>query len=290
MPARKALTIAHSPDPDDAFMFYGLSQRKVPLNNFKIKHVLKDIQSLNRDALKGRHHVTAISAAAYPSVAHKYWVLSVGASVGRNYGPIVVCRPENSAKLRRARWTGLRIATPGPQTTALLLLRLHKPGFEAVDTPFDQVLQAVKSGRVDAGLVIHEGQLTYGQWGLKKAADLGVWWKRKTGLPIPLGLDVVRKNLGRETAVFLAGALEKSIRYAYRHKTEAVRYALKFGRGINAKVGSRFVQMYVNRDTLDMGDEGEKSLRALYARARQKGLIKRKVKLEIIRPEPAAAA
>lgn len=265
-------------------MFYGLSQGKIPLQGFRVKHVLKDIQSLNRDALKGRHHITAISTAAYPSVADKYWILSVGASVGRKYGPIIVCKPENSAKLRAKDWTSLKIATPGPQTTALLLLRLYRKGFKAVDTPFDRILQAVKSGRADAGLVIHEGQLTYPKWGFEKIVDLGEWWHRETGLPIPLGLDVVRRDLGRPVALELARALKESIRLAYRRKKDAVRYALKFGRGINARVGEKFVKMYVNRDTLDMGREGEKALRTLFRKARRRGLLKRSVRTDLLRP------
>jgi 1,4-dihydroxy-6-naphthoate synthase len=281
----RVLTIAHSPDPDDAFMFYGLSQGKVPLRGFRVKHVLKDIQSLNRDALRGRHHITAISTAAYPSVARKYWILSVGASVGRKYGPIIVCKPANAARLRAKDWTGLRIATPGPQTTALLLLRLYRKGFKAMATPFDKILHAVKSGRVDAGLVIHEGQLTYPKWGFEKIVDLGVWWHKETGLPIPLGLDVVRRDLGRPVALELARALKESIRLAYRRKKDAVRYALKFGRGINAKVGEKFVKMYVNRDTLDMGREGEKALKALFGRAKRNGLLGRSVRTDILRPD-----
>jgi len=280
----KTLAIAHSPDPDDAFMFYGLSQNKLPINGYRVKHVLKDIQALNRDALRGRHHITAISTAAYPAVADKYWILSVGSSVGRKYGPIVVCKPENLKRLQARDWSGLRVATPGPQTTAFLLLRLYRRGFTAVDTPFDKILQAVKAGRTDAGLIIHEGQLTYPKWGFKKAVDLGVWWHGETGLPIPLGLDVVRKDLGRATAVALARALHASIRYAYKHKAAAVRYALKFGRGIDAKVGERFVKMYVNKDTLDMGAEGEAALRALFARARRRRLLPGAVKPSFIRP------
>jgi 1,4-dihydroxy-6-naphthoate synthase len=265
-------------------MFYGISQGKIPLNGFRVKHILKDIQSLNRDALQGKHHVTAISTAAYPLVADKYWILSVGASVGRKYGPMVVCRPENQEKLKGQDWSRLRIATPGPNTTAMLLLRLYRKRFTALDTPFDQILQAVKSGKVDAGLIIHEGQITYKEWGFVKVADLGQWWHQETGLPIPLGLDVVRKDLGRDTAVFLARLLTQSIRYAYKNKKDAVRYSLRFGRGIDHKIGERFVKMYVNKDTLDMGAEGEKSLRILFALARKNGLLKKKILPEIVRP------
>ena len=280
----KTLTIAHSPDPDDAFMFYGLSQGKVRLNGYRVRHVLKDIQSLNQDALKGRYHITAISTAAYPSVADKYWILSVGASVGRRYGPIVVCKPGDIRRFSTKDWSGLRIATPGRQTTALLLLRLYRGKFVSVDTPFDKILQAVKAGKVDAGLIIHEGQLTYKKWGFAKVVDMGKWWHQETKLPIPLGLDVVRKDMGRKTAEELARALTDSILWAYRHKKDAVRYALKFGRGINAKVGSRFVQMYVNKDTLDMGKEGTSAIKLLFQRARRQGLLKKSVSSQIISP------
>lgn len=265
-------------------MFYGLSQGKIPLDGLRVKHVLKDIQSLNRDALRGKHHITAISTAAYPSVADKYWILSVGASVGRKYGPMVVCRPENLAKFRGTDWSGLRIATPGPQTTALLVLRLFRRGFKAVDTRFDKILQAVKNGRVDGGLIIHEGQLTYKRWGLAQVSDLGRWWDEETGLPLPLGLDVVRKDVGRAAARLLARRLADSIRLAYRRKKDAVRYALKFGRGIDAKVGEKFVKMYVNRDTLDMGPEGRRALRTLFAKAFRRGLLRRRVSPEVISP------
>ena len=283
-PRPRVLSVAHSPDPDDAFMFYGISQGKLAGENFRVRHVLKDIQSLNEDAFKGRWHITAISAAAYPRAADKYWVLSVGASVGRKYGPLVLARPDRLDRLKSSDWSRLRIATPGPQTTALMLLRLYRGAFTAVDTRFDHILEAVKKGKVDAGLVIHEGQLTYKDHGLVSAVDLGKWWFRETGLPIPLGLDVVRKDLGRVAARDMARLLVRSIREAYRNKKEAVAYALKFGRGIDASVGERFVRMYVNKDTLDMGKAGEKALRTLFDRAHRAGLIKKSVPLEIIHP------
>ncbi len=280
----RVLSVAHSPDPDDAFMFYGIAKGGLPLPGWRVKHVLKDIQSLNRDARKGRHHVTAISAAAYPSVAHRYWVLSVGASIGRRYGPIVVAKPKTAPRLAGRDWRGLKIATPGPETTALLLLRLARGGFTAVDTPFDKILEAVKSGSVDAGLIIHEGQLTYPKWGMKKILDLGAWWDRETGLPLPLGLDVVRKDLGRPEAVRLAGLLRDSIRFAYKNKKQAVDYALQFGRGIDARVGEKFVKMYVNRDTLDMGRPGERALQTLFQKARSQGLLASVPDVRLVRP------
>lgn len=280
----RILSVAHSPDPDDAFMFYGIAKGKVPLPGWRIRHVLKDIQSLNRDARKSRHHITAISAAAYPSVADRYWVLSVGASVGRRYGPLVVCRPDRRDRLRATSWSGLRIATPGPETTALLTLRLARPGFTAVDTTFDKIISAVRSGRVDAGLIIHEGQLTYRAHGLEKVLDLGQWWHRETGLPLPLGLDVVRKDLGIRRARDLATALTQSIRLAYRDKKASVAYALRYGRGIGAAVGEKFVKMYVNRDTLDLGPQGEKALRLLYQRAQSAGWLAHVPRFRVVRP------
>lgn len=280
----QTLSVAHSPDPDDAFMFYGISQAGMAGEGFKVKHVLKDIQSLNRDAFKGKWQITAISTAAFPKVADKYWILSVGASVGRKYGPMVVTTPEKAARLRSGDWKGLRIATPGPHTTALLLLRLFRNGFTAVDTPFDKILDAVKKGKVDAGLIIHEGQLTYKKHGMVLIQDMGKWWFDETGLPIPLGLDVVRKDMGRDTARSMARLLVDSITMAYKNKKAAVAYALKFGRGINAKIGAKFVQMYVNKDTLDMGKEGEKALKTLFSMAHKKGLLEKPVPLDIIRP------
>jgi 1,4-dihydroxy-6-naphthoate synthase len=283
-PKRQVLSVAHSPDPDDAFMFYGISQAGLAGEGFKVKHVLKDIQSLNRDAFKGRWQITAISTAAYPKVADKYWILSVGASVGRKYGPMVVTTPEKAARLKSGDWSRLRIATPGPHTTALLLLRLFRPRFTAVDTPFDKIIDAVKKGKVDAGLIIHEGQLTYKTHGLVLVEDMGKWWFRETKLPIPLGLDVVRKDMGRSTARAMARLLVNSITLAYKEKKKAVEYALNFGRGIDAKIGSKFVQMYVNKDTLDMGPEGEAALRELFTRAHKAGLLGKPVPLDIIRP------
>jgi 1,4-dihydroxy-6-naphthoate synthase len=284
MPLSPTLSIAHSPDPDDAFMFYGLSQRKIPLGDFRLKHVLKDIQSLNRDAARGKYDITAISTAAYPSVSHHYWILSVGSSVGRKYGPRIVTLPKRRKLLSQKKWAGLRIATPGPQTTAFLLLRLYQPDIIPVHVPFDKVFEAVRQNKADAGVIIHEGQLTYKQKGFISLVDLGAWWYRQTHLPIPLGLDVIKKSLGRRRARQLAKALYQSIELAYRDKKNAVSYAMKFGRGINSRVGSRFVQMYVNQDTLDMGPEGEKAIKTLFDRAYQAKLFSRKPSIHIIRP------
>lgn len=282
---KRVLSVAHSPDPDDAFMFYGIVKGGVLPDGWRVKHVLKDIQSLNRDARKGLYEVTAVSTAAYPTIARKYWILSVGASVGRGYGPVLVCRPEKRRALAAKNWAGLRIATPGPETTALLLLRLAHPEFVSVDTRFDKIPAAVLSGKVDAGLVIHESQITFSNQGLCKVLDLGRWWRTRTGLPIPLGLDVVRKDVGLAEARRMARLLKDSIEFAYLHKDNAVRYALRFGRGVDATVGERFVKMYVNRDTLDMGSEGERALRTLFRMAWAKRLIPNRPVFKVVRPE-----
>ncbi len=281
----RVVSVAHSPDPDDAFMFYGIVKGGVLPEGWRVKHVLKDIQSLNRDARKAMYEVTAVSTAAFPSIAKKYWVLSVGASVGRGYGPVLVCRPEKRKSLSSKNWAGLRIATPGAETTALLLLRLAHPGFISVDTRFDKIPEAVLKGDVDAGLVIHESQITFSNQGLAKVMDLGRWWRARTGLPIPLGLDVVRKDMGLPEARRMATLLKASIRFAYRNKEEAVKYALRYGRGVDAAVGERFVKMYVNRDTLDMGDEGERALRTLFRLAWARRLIPTNPDFKIVRPD-----
>ncbi|MBK8576430.1 MAG: ABC transporter substrate-binding protein [Elusimicrobia bacterium] len=216
---KRVLSVAHSPDPDDAFMFYGIVKGGVLPDGWRVKHVLKDIQSLNRDARKGLYEVTAVSTAAFPSIARKYWILSVGASVGRGYGPVLVCRPENRKAFASKNWAGLRIATPGPETTALLLLRLAHPEFVSVDTRFDKIPDVVRRGRADAGLVIHESQMTFAKQGLVKVMDLGRWWHNRTGLPIPLGLDVVRKDMGRVEARRMAGLLKKAFNSPIATKT-----------------------------------------------------------------------
>jgi len=268
----KTFTIAHSPDPDDAYMFYGFACGTVTLPGYEVKHFLADIQTLNERARQGEFEVSAISAHAYPSVSDKYWILNAGASVGRGYGPLIIVRPEREAELKD-RIASLKIAVPGPLTTATLLLNIRFPGAQKVMTPFDQIPEAVRSGKVDAGLVIHESQLTYEKQGFKKIFDFGLWWQEEYNLPLPLGLDVVRKDLGMEFARVVAKALEQSIRCAYANEKESIAYALQFGRGIDAEVGKKFVGMYVNDDTLDMGEEGRKALQLLYRLGHERGLI-----------------
>jgi Predicted periplasmic solute-binding protein len=252
------LKIAHSPDADDAYMFYGIASGAVKL---PMPHVefLADIETLNRLALEELLDVTAVSVHAYGYICEKYYVMHVGASMGEGYGPVVVARPDVD-KPRH-------IAVPGRYTTATLLVKLAMPQVKTVEIPFDKILEAVAAGVVDAGVLIHEGQITYQRRGLKKLADLGEWWTRETGLPTPLGIDVVKKALGRETAERLAQALADSIAYADSHREEALRYAQKFSRGLTPEETARFVDMYVNQYTRDLGARGRRAVEELLARA-----------------------
>ncbi|MBN1587726.1 MAG: ABC transporter substrate-binding protein [Candidatus Omnitrophica bacterium] len=279
--AQQSIRIGHSPDPDDAFMFYALTHGKVPLEGIRVEHLLEDIESLNRRAQSGELEMTAASAAALPYLNNRYWILACGSSVGRGYGPIVVTREIAPAKdLRRK-----RIAVPGEYTTATLLLRLALDNnFEPVPMSFDTIMHAVDDQEVDAGLLIHEGQITYRDKGFFCALDLGVWWQEQTGLQaVPLGLDLVRADVGETMARRLNQALKESIAYARANEPEALEYALRYGRGIDAGVGSDFVTMYVNEDTLDLGEEGEAALNKLYDLAVEKGIWKEKPEIKIIR-------
>ena len=269
----RTLTFAHSPDPDDAYMFYGFAQGAVKIPGCEVKHHLEDIQTLNERALKGEFEITAVSAHAYAHLTDKYWVLSCGASVGRKYGPILVANSALSTQHSALK----TIAIPGKWTTAALVLDLwlteEGRQVEKVVIPFDQILDAVVAGTVDAGLIIHEGQLTYQTQGLRKLWDAGEWWHQKTGLPLPLGLDVVRSDLGLPLARQISRALRESILYANAHPDEAMEYALQFGRGLDMTLGQRFVGMYVNEDTLNQGKEVQEGLQKLYALAFQQKLI-----------------
>ncbi|MDX1623341.1 MAG: MqnA/MqnD/SBP family protein [Gemmatimonadota bacterium] len=266
-----ALRFGHSPDPDDAFMFYGLAKGAVTIRDYAVDHVLEDIQTLNEMAMSGALEVTAISAHAYPSVSDRYWIMHCGASMGIGYGPIVVALPGGPGSVDAL--DGVRMAIPGELTTAYLAAQLYLPEFEAVVHPFDEIPDAVREGAVDAGLVIHEGQITYGELGLEKIADLGVLWEEDTGLPLPLGLDVVRRDLGRDLAEDVARGLGESIAYAFDHEDAAVEYALDFGRGLDTGQARRFVKMYVNEYTRDMGEEGRRALETLFSKGAEAGLL-----------------
>ncbi len=271
MTVARTIQVGHSPDPDDAFMFYALSSCRVVVPGVSVRHVLEDIESLNRRALQGELEVTAVSAHAYAYLADTYTVMRAGASVGRGYGPVLVAREARAL----ADLAGARVAVPGSLTTAALVLALAVPGVVPVVVPFDRILDAVTGGEVEAGLVIHEGQLTYGAHGLTRLLDLGEWWHAETGGPLPLGLDVVRTDLGEELVAALARGLRESIDYAMAHEDEALPYALQFGRGIPLETARRFVRMYVNEDTRDLGDEGIAALRTLYDRGAAAGIIPR---------------
>jgi 1,4-dihydroxy-6-naphthoate synthase len=270
------ITVAHSPDSDDAFMFYGLASGNVDTSGIVVDQVLSDIDTLNRAAFDGRYEVTAVSFHAYAHLIDKYALLPHGASMGDKYGPIVVSRPDGPRAVK-----GARIAIPGTLTTAYLALRIYEPDFEYTVVPFDEIGQAVADGRAEAGLLIHEGQLTYKDEGLRKIVDLGEWWSERTGgLPLPLGGNIIRRNLGPEMIAKVSKLLHDSIAYALSHRTEAVEYALQFGRGLDRSRTDTFVGMYVNDLTLAYGERGRRGLERLMTDAFEKGLIPKPVPVE----------
>jgi 1,4-dihydroxy-6-naphthoate synthase len=275
---RRKVRLGHSPDPDDAFMFWGLAAGEVDARGFEFEHVLRDIQTLNEWALEARLEVTAISLHAYPLVQDRYLLLPHGASMGTGYGPIVVARrPLATDELRR-----LEIAVPGRLTTAFLALRLHLGDFAYREVPFDEILGEVSSGRADAGLLIHEGQLTYELEGLHKVLDLGRWWLEETGLPLPLGVNVARRDLGDETLRELSAVLAESIRAGLENRERALEYALQFGRGLDEALADRFVGMYVNELTQDYGEEGRRAVRELLRRGEEAGAFSEPVRVEFV--------
>jgi 1,4-dihydroxy-6-naphthoate synthase len=272
------IRLGHSPDADDAFMFWALAENRVDTRGFEFEHVLRDIQTLNEWALQGRLEVTAISLHAYPFVQDKYVLLPHGASMGSGYGPVVVARePMTSEELRES-----EIAVPGLMTTAFLVLRLYLGGFRHRVLPFDQILEAVKEGEVEAGLLIHEGQLTYADEGLQKVVDLGEWWLEETGLPLPLGVNVARRDLGEERLRDLSAVLAESIAMGLENRREAMEYALRFGRGVDYELGDRFVGMYVNELTQDYGEEGRAAVRELLRRGEAIGAFDRPVQVDFV--------
>ncbi|MBI3087724.1 MAG: ABC transporter substrate-binding protein [Candidatus Omnitrophica bacterium] len=274
------ITIGHTPDMDDAFMFYALAEGKVRLDSLAVRHVIEDIQRLNERALKAELDVTAVSAAGYPAVAKDYWILSVGSSVGQNYGPLVVSmKPLNPSDLQ-----GRRIAVPGLQTTAYLLLKLAVPGFVPVEMSFEKISDAVLNGQVEAGLLIHERQLTYRDQGLLPILDLGTWWHTTHHLPLPLGLNVVKRTLGRKLAAQIAKALRDSILFAMSHQDDAIQWSLRYGRGIDVNRARQFVSMYVNEETLALSRHSREALRLLYLQAAERELISSVPRLTIIEP------
>ena len=263
------IRIAHSPDSDDAFMFYGLASGKVPSPGYELEHVLSDIETLNRAAFDGRYEITAVSFHAYAHLTDKYILLPHGASMGDRYGPVVVARKDGPSSLK-----GVRVAIPGELTTAFLSLRLFDPNVEYVVMPFDQIQDKVHSGAVQAGLLIHEGQLTYAEEGLKKIVDLGEWWADRTGgLPLPLGGNVIKRDLGTAHINALSRLLHDSIAFGLKHRDEAVQYSMQFGRGLDKARTDKFVGMYVNDLTLDYGERGRQAVARLLGDAQAAGLI-----------------
>lgn len=272
------ITIAHSPDSDDAFMFYGLACGAVASPGLDVEQALADIETLNRAAFDGRYEVTAVSFHAYAHLCDRYALLPHGASMGDRYGPIVVVPADGPTSLK-----GVRIAIPGTLTTAFLALRLYDPDVEYDVMPFDRIQDAVRDGRAQAGLLIHEGQLTYADEGLRKMIDLGEWWAERTGgLPLPLGGNVIRRDLGIETMRRVSRLLHDSIAYALAHRAEAIAYAQQYGRGLDRAKTDRFVGMYVNELTLDYGERGRAGLARLMDEAFERGLIPRRVPVEFV--------
>jgi 1,4-dihydroxy-6-naphthoate synthase len=273
------IRLGHSPDPDDAFMFWGLASGAVDPRGFDFEHVLEDIQTLNDWALTSRLEVTAISLHAYPFVQDRYVILPHGASMGSGYGPLVVSR----RALSRTDLRELEIAVPGRLTTAFLVLRLYLGGdYSFREVPFDEIIEEVTSGRAEAGLLIHEGQLTYEAHGLQRVVDLGEWWLLETGLPLPLGINVARRDLGDETLRELSEVLHESIRAGLANREDALDYALQFGRGLDEQLADRFVAMYVNELTEDYGDEGRQAVSELLQRGEGIGAFERPVRVEFV--------
>jgi 1,4-dihydroxy-6-naphthoate synthase len=283
-------TLGHSPDPDDAFMFYAMAENKIDLRGYRFEHQLEDIQTLNERALRGELHISAISLHAYAYVASKYALLPCGASMGDGYGPIVVGKHSTfniqhstfDESAARELLTGKKVAVPGRMTSAFLALQLFLGEFDYVVVPFDQIFEAVHSGRADVGLIIHEGQLTYAKSGLQKIIDLGKWWKAQSGLPLPLGGNVVRKDIPPAIRRDLGKIIRESIEYGLAHRQEAVRHSLPYARDMDAKLAGKFIGMYVNEFTRDYGEVGHAAIRKFLTEAHDKGYIDVPVEVEFV--------
>jgi len=272
----RTISVAHSPDSDDAFMFYGLATNKLDTGTLTFTHVLKDIQTLNEEAMRGTFDVTAISFHAYAYVADKYLLLPHGASIGDNYGPIVVSREH----IDLADISKLKIAVPGKLTSAFLALRIFNADFQFEVVPFDKIIDAVESGRVDAGLLIHEGQLFYESLGLHKVLDLGEWWHERTGLPLPMGGNVIRRDLGTDVIQQVSNCLSESIRYSLANREDALAYAMQFARDMDPALADRFVAMWVNDLTLDYTDRGREAVQRLLTEGFERGIIAHRLEVE----------
>ena len=274
----REITVAHSPDSDDAFMFYGLATNKLRTPGLRFTHTLCDIEKLNRAAMEGVYDVSAISFHAYPYVQDNYALLPSGGSVGDGYGPMIVSmRPFTPEEVKTK-----VIAVPGKMTTAYLALQLFAPGIETEVVPFDQIIPEVLAGKYEAGLIIHEGQLTYSKSGLQRVVDMGKWWQQMTGLPLPLGGNAIRRSLGPELMLSVSHALRESIQYALDHREEALAYAMQFARDLDTPSADKFVGMYVNERTLDYGADGREAVRRLLDMGYSAGIIPRKANVEFV--------
>ena len=287
MAANEVFTLGHSPDPDDAFMFYAMAENKIDLRGYRFEHRLEDIQTLNERATRGELHISAISIHAFAYVSDRYALLPCGASMGDGYGPMVVV--PNEAKFEvssdehiRAWLRGYKIAIPGRMTSAYLALQLYLGDFDHVVVPFDQIFDAVKTGKADAGLIIHEGQLTYARSGFTKVVDLGEWWKRETGLPLPLGGNVLRKDIPLPVQRDLLAIMRESIDYGLAHRDEAVRHSMPYARDMDATLAGKFIGMYVNEFTRDYGETGRKAIREFLKRALDGGYLKKTPPIEFV--------
>lgn len=275
---QSTITLAHSPDSDDAFMFYGLATNKLDTGSLRFVHLLKDIQTLNEEAMRGTYDVTAISFHAYAYIADKYALLPHGASIGDNYGPIVVSKEPATAN----DISSLKIAVPGKLTSAFLALRIFNQEFEYVVVPFDKIIDTVIQGTCDAGLLIHEGQLFYSKLGLHKVLDLGEWWHQRTGLPLPMGGNAIRRELGPELTKTVSGLLRESIRYSLENRQDALQYAMQFARDMDTETADRFVAMWVNDLTLDYTERGREAVRRLLTEGFEQGIIPKRVAVDFV--------
>jgi len=286
----ETFTLGHSPDPDDAFMFYAMAANKIDLRGYRFKHQLEDIQTLNERAMRGELHISAVSIHAYAYVSDKYLLLPCGASMGDGYGPLVIekhrtpnAEHRTSSEEERERLRNCLIAVPGTMTSAFLALKLYLGEFNYVVVPFDQIFEAVRSGRADAGLIIHEGQLTYAHSGFAKLVDLGEWWKNRTGLPLPLGGNVLRRDIPLEIQSELSAILRQSIEFGLAHRAEAVQHSMPYARDMGSDLASKFIGMYVNEFTRDYGEVGREAIRRFLREARERGYVDREVSIDFVK-------
>jgi len=273
---KREITLGHSPDPDDAFMFYALAAEKIDTGNLTFRHIIQDIETLNRRALNAELDVTAVSIHTYAYVLKDYALLTSGASMGDNYGPLLISRQPMTLEEAKTK----TIAIAGKMTTSALVLRLCLGDVETVEIPFDKIMDAVDRGEVEAGLLIHEGQLTYKARGFNKIVDLGEWWMQETGLPLPLGGNAIKKSLGNDLIQRVSNLLRESIEYGLAHREVAVRHSMQYGRGMEESLTDKFVGMYVNDYTIDYGERGRKAVQLLLQRAHEAGIIPSPVQLE----------